>query len=278
MKRIALLLLLFPCMLQAQQKSCCSSISSTEKFAQLSNDENFVASHLAPLPFHFQSTNGRMIQIKDEKDVISNAYEVRASKPSVKWLIVFHEWWGLNDYIKQVSEKLANDLQETNILALDLYGGQIAKTPEEAQALMQKLNDEQCRNIIKSAFKYIGSDSHIATLGWCMGGGWSLQASIMAESKSYACVMYYGMPETDVTKLKKLNADVLGIFALQDDWITPEVVKKFEVNMKKLGKKLTVENYDAPHAFANPSNPKYVPEIADKAYQHAIDFISEKLK
>ena len=89
--------------------------------------------------------------------------------------------------------------------------------------------------------------------------------------------MYYGMPETDMAKLKSLHCDVLGLFANMDKWINPEVVKTFQDNMEKAGKKLIVKSYNADHAFANPSNPKYDKASAEDANQAAVKFIKAKL-
>ena len=92
------------------------------------------------------------------------------------------------------------------------------------------------------------------------------------------CIMFYGMPETDVNKLKTLNCDVIGFFAKKDQWITPKVVNTFETNMKAAGKKATTYEYDADHAFANPSNPHYDKASTEDAYSKAIPFIKERMK
>ncbi|HTA27613.1 MAG TPA: dienelactone hydrolase family protein, partial [Bacteroidia bacterium] len=112
---------------------------------------------------------------------------------------------------------------------------------------------------------------------WCFGGGYSLQAAILAGKQAAGCVMYYGMPETDMAKLKTLHCEVLGLFANKDKWINPDVVKTFQDNMKKAGKKLTVKSYDADHAFANPSNPHYDGPSTSDANKMALEFINEKL-
>lgn len=276
-KKIILIIFLNPFLSFAQKKSCCTQ-SSTESFARLSTDENFAISHLAPIPFTFESSNGKMISIKCATGPAANAFEVKSAKPSDKWIFVFHEWWGLNDYIKREAEKLSTEIPGVNILAIDLYDGFVATTPEEAQSTMGKMKDERSRMIINSCIKYAGSKATIATLGWCMGGGWSLQASLMAGSKAKACVMYYGMPETDPKKISTLSPDVLGIFALKDNWITPEVVDKFKLLMESKNKKLIVKNYEAVHAFANPSNPNYNEELATDAHKNAVDFLLERLK
>jgi carboxymethylenebutenolidase len=270
-------IILIPILSVAQKKSCCMQ-SSTENFAQLSTDASFASSHLAPKPFDFEALNGKMISINCETGPAANAFEVKSVKPSEKWIFVFHEWWGLNDYIKREAEKLSAEIPGVNILAIDLYDGIVATTPEEAQSTMGKMKDERSRMIINSCIKYAGSKAKIATLGWCMGGGWSLQASLLAGSKAKACVMYYGMPETDPKKISTLSPDVLGIFALKDNWITPEVVDKFKLLMESKNKKLIVKNYEAVHAFANPSNPDYNQEFAEDAHKNVVDYLLERLK
>ena len=276
MKKI-LLLLLFPAFTNAQQMSCCTQ-STTEQFNTLASTEVFAAAHAAPIPFHFVEEKGTMITYNCADGTEGNAFEVKAAKASNIWLFVFHEWWGLNDYIKREVEKLSDELPNVNIIAIDLYDGKVAETPEVAQETMQALKDERARAIINGAFKYAGKKAKIGTIGWCFGGGWSMQASLMAGKQAIACVMYYGMPEEDIKKLKKLNTDVLGIFASNDKWITPEVVATFKKNMLAADKKLTVKSYKMDHAFANPSNPNYDKVSADNAHKVALSFLKIRLK
>ena len=253
-------------------------MSSTESFAKLSKDADFVSEHLSPLPINFVPLSGEMTTLKCSKGENTNAFLIKSKIASNNWLFIFHEWWGLNDYIKQEAEKIAIELPNVNIIALDLYDGSLASDPETAKGLMEKTTDERSRDIINCAFEYTGSKAKIATLGWCMGGGWSLQASLMAGKKAIGCILYYGMPETDIQKLKKIETDVLGIFALKDEWITPQVVENFQSNMKEAGKTLTVKNYEAGHAFANPSNPKFDKIAASDAYTLMINYLKNKTK
>jgi carboxymethylenebutenolidase len=125
---------------------------------------------------------------------------------------------------------------------------------------------------------YAGHDAKIGTVGWCFGGAQSMQASLTAGEQAVGCVIYYGMPEEDVSRLKTLNCDVLGIFATKEQWISPEVVSKFEGNMKAAGKNLTVRNYDGDHGFANPSNPIYNKAFTEDAHKHALAFFKARLK
>ncbi|HKR04856.1 MAG TPA: dienelactone hydrolase family protein [Bacteroidia bacterium] len=256
--------------------SCCSK-NSTVAFAMLSNDESFKASHLSPLPFHFEAAKGRMVSILTRDGGKSSAFIVKAENPTNNYVIVIHEWWGLNDYIKQEAEKLQGELVNVNIIAVDLYDAKIATNPEEASKFMGEAKEERIRAIIGGAIDYAGKDARIQTIGWCFGGGWSLQTSIMAGKQGTGCVMYYGMPEKDINKLKSLDAPVLGIFASKDGWITPEVVTRFEKDMKENNKQVTTKSYDADHAFANPSNPKYDKTSADDAHKMAVEFLKAHL-
>ena len=111
-----------------------------------------------------------------------------------------------------------------------------------------------------------------------MGGSWSQQAALRAATQADACVIYYGMPETNLDKLKELHAPVLGIFGNKDKWITPQVVSDYQGAMKKAGKKLTVQTYNADHAFANPSDPHHDKAASDDANKLAMAFLKRNMK
>ncbi|MGZ4036633.1 MAG: dienelactone hydrolase family protein, partial [Bacteroidia bacterium] len=93
-----------------------------------------------------------------------------------------------------------------------------------------------------------------------------------------ACVMYYGMPEENVGRLKTLNAPVFFVGAYKDQWINPDLIAKFEENMKTAGKKIEVRSYEADHAFANPSNPGYSKVYAEDAFKYVKLFLKENLR
>jgi carboxymethylenebutenolidase len=252
--------------------------SATEKFALFVQDDNFNMSHPDPLPYVHQSEVGKMVTFKtaDGKDGIG--YVLMASKKTNNWIFVFQEWWGLNDHIKRESEKLFTDLGNVNVLAIDMYDGKLATTREDAGKYMGEFKQDRGNAIVKGAIDFAGKNAKIGTIGWCFGGGQSMQASLTAGKQAAACVIYYGMPETDVARLKNLNTDVLNIWPTQDQWINKEVNDKFEANMKAAGKKLTTKSYEADHAFANPSNPKFNPEFTADAYKSTLEFFKARLK
>jgi len=280
MKRLILFLWIICIVSQinAQEKMSCCTPTATEAFARLSSDKKFVRSHINPLPFHFRSANGQNITFKTPDGTDAYGWEIKSKTPTHNYLIVVHEWWGLNDYIKQESEKLWSDLGNVNVIAIDLYDKKIATTREEAMKYVQTVTTERGNAIVKGAINYVDPDAKIYTIGWCFGGGWSLQTTLLAGQQAAGCVMYYGMPEKDVEKLKTLHADVLGIFGNRDQFINPKVVDEFISNMDKAGKKLTVKRYDADHAFANPSNPSFDKSAKDDAYKHVITFLKEKIR
>jgi carboxymethylenebutenolidase len=264
----------------AQEKmSCCTKPAAepTTQFAMLGSDKSFQAKHENPLPFTLQNQKGKMVTFKTSDGRTGSAYEIKAPKKTDDYLLVIHEWWGLNDYIKQEAERLGKDLGNVNVLALDMYDGNVASEREKAVEYMQALTPARGRAIVNGAIAYAGKDADIATIGWCFGGGWSLQAAIEAGSKAEAAVMYYGMPERDVEQLKKLKAPVLGIFAQQDNNITPAIVQDFAQKMKQADKEVTIKMYDAVHAFANPSNPKYDKTAAEDAHKLAVAFLKKHL-
>ncbi len=258
-------------------KACCEVQGASMKgFLQ---DESFINSHQNPLKINYTPIEeGKEISFDTPDGQKATAFAFMSKKKSDKYLFVIHEWWGLNDYVKREAEKFFLDLQKknVNVIALDLYDGKVAQTREDAAKYMQENTAERSANIIKGLVNFTGKKAKIATIGWCFGGGWSLQASLLAEKQAVGCIIYYGMPEKDKEKLGKLNAEVLGIFAGQEKWINKEVVDGFEKNLKDLKKKNTIKIFDAEHAFANPSNPKYNETFAKEAYTMSLNFLKKK--
>lgn len=280
MKKVAILIFLC-CSLQvfAQDDITLCHTPSTEKFALLASNKAFNAEHQIPRNYvHETLAGGKMIQFDCTDGVKANAFLIKAKKKSTHWIFVFQEWWGLNDNIKRQSEELYEALgKSVNIIALDMYDGKVATDRETAGKYMQEFNATRGESIVNGALALAGTNARIGTIGWCFGGGLSLQAALTAGPQTVGCVMYYGMPEEDVVKLKKLNSDVLNIWPTQDQWINKEVMEKFEKNMNAAGKQLTVKAYDAGHGFANPSNPtSYNKEATDDANKHTIEYFKSK--
>ena len=260
----------------AQTPACCEKPVGNDMMA-MAKTEAFRAAHEDPIPFTFQSDKGSMVQFETLDGTKGNAYYVPAKAPTTKVLMIFHEWWGLNDYIKKEAVRWQEMLGDVDIYAVDLYDGKIATTSEEASKLSSGLDKTRTDNIIKGALVKAGKDVQIATLGWCLGGSYAFTASVFAGMQASGCVMYYGFPEKDKKRIKPLKTDVLFIWASQDNFIKKPLVEALEAEVKKAGHKLTIETFDAAHAFANPSNPKHDAAASEKAEALSIAFLKEKL-
>ena len=196
-------------------------------------------------------------------------------------LIVIHEWWGLNDWIKQEAAGYA--AKGYVVLAVDLYRGKVATTPDLAHELMRGLPQDQGVRDLTSALTYLQSRKdvkrhRIGAVGWCMGGGYALELAIAAPSLR-AVAINYGALATDKAALGKIHAAVLGNFGGQDHGIPPEAVNAFEAAMQSLGKPVDVKIYpQAGHAFENPNNATgYRPDDAADALARMDSFFAEKL-
>lgn len=253
----------------------CHTPVTANAMSALAADPAFRMLHEVPLPFHYEGA-GETVSFETTDGQKASGFFLKSPKKSNKWLLVYQEWWGLNDHIKQEAAKLHKDLGDVNVLAVDMYDGKVGTTREEAGKLMQSASKERLAAIQKGAIGYAGKDAKIASIGWCFGGMLSLQSAILEQSKSVGCVMYYGSPEKDIEKLKTLKTDVLGIFGSQDQGISPEVVAQFEKDMKTAGKNVTIKMYDAVHGFANPSNPKHDPVATADAYKLSLDYLKKK--
>jgi carboxymethylenebutenolidase len=197
-------------------------------------------------------------------------------------VIVIHEWWGLNDWVKEETQKLAGEGYVA--LAVDLYRGKMAASPEEAHELMRGLPPDRGLRDLQAAFAYLAARpdvnaARIGSIGWCMGGGWSIQLA-QNEPRLAACIVNYGALPADAANVAKIQAPVLGNFGADDHGITPESVRAFEAAMKTAGKSVDVKLYDgAGHAFENPNNKSgYRPEAAQDAWARSAAFFKKHLK
>lgn len=196
-------------------------------------------------------------------------------------IIVIHEWWGLNDNIRDMADQLAGEGYAA--LAVDLYGGHAATTPEAAVQLMKGvLADTAAANSnLRQAYAYVHDKLHaprVGVIGWCFGGGWSLQTALLFPDKLDAAVMYYGQPVTDVKTLATLKMPLIGFFGEEDMGITVADVMNFQDALKQAGVNAEIHEYPgAGHAFANPSGERYRPEAARDAWQRTVAFFKQHL-
>lgn len=193
-------------------------------------------------------------------------------------VLLIHEWWGLNDQIKAVAADFAK--QGYVALAADLYGGEVASTPDGAKALMGAVDPGKATETLVAWAEWLkaheASSGKLGTVGWCFGGGWSLNASLATPVD--ATVVYYGRVNHSAAELASLQGPVLGHFATQDGWINEEMVNGFTAAMDQAGKSYTVHWYEADHAFANPSGGRYDEADAKLAWERTTAFFDEQLK
>jgi carboxymethylenebutenolidase len=197
-------------------------------------------------------------------------------------IIVIHEWWGLNDDIKAMTRRLA--AQGYVALAVDLYGGKTANTPDAAQALMSDVYaaPDAARRNLQQAYDYLEKYAfapRIATIGWDFGGGWSLQTALEYPGALDAAVMYYGQIISEPDRLAPLNVPLLGFFGADDRSIPVREVQQFRATLLELGKNpevLIVPHAD--HAFAIPGGQTYNEEAANEAWQTTLAFLERYLK
>ncbi len=209
----------------------------------------------------------------------ANGYSAKPQENgSYPGIIMIHEWWGLNENIQRMARDLAS--QGYNVLAVDLYNGQVAQDPEKAMQLSSSLNQSEALANMQAAVSYLKNEqntSKIASLGWCFGGGQSLQLSLNADLD--ATVIYYGSLVTNQTQLSRITHPVLGIFGSNDTVIPLQTVKEFNSSLNELDIDHEIYIYTGlGHAFANPRGDNYAPNETRDAWDKTITFLNNQLK
>lgn len=196
-------------------------------------------------------------------------------------IIVIHEWWGLNDNVRAMADRLAGE--GYIVLAVDLFGGKTAKTADEARQLMLSVveNPDSAQENLRHAYKFVKDTAkapRIASLGWCFGGGWSLNTAMLFPDELDAAVIYYGQVTDDEDKLRPVDVPILGLFGGKDRAITVDSVHRFEAALENLRKTYDIHIYpEAHHAFANPTGQSYDAEAAEDAWRRTLEFLAQYL-
>jgi carboxymethylenebutenolidase len=185
-------------------------------------------------------------------------------------VILIHEWWGINDHIRHIADRYANE--GYLCVAPDLYRGRVATNTEEASALMQALAIEDGLETIRKTMEATGETYKIkrfAITGYCMGGTFALRAACEIPEFKAAAPFYGDIPEQSV--LPKLRVPTLFIAAKRDAWINPEKVKQLREIANQCNLPVEIASYDAKHAFFNDTRPKaYSPESAADAWRKVL--------
>jgi carboxymethylenebutenolidase len=273
---------------QQQQQSSIHGSSKNVTELVKSNGKNSSITLENKTVNYFENTNGYLVY-PISSTTTSSSIESNISANNNNTLpavVMIHEWWGLNENIKNMAENLAKEGYV--VLAVDLYNGQVANTTESAQNLVSKVRDNPSESInnLQHAVRYLASlenvnSSKIASLGWCFGGGQSLQLALNTEPEYplAATIIYYGNLVSDQESISKIKWPVLGIFGDQDQSISVQSVKQFEEALNENG--ITNEIYiykGVGHAFANPSGDNYAPQETQDAWEKTISFLKKYLK
>ena len=254
----------------------------TERMAQEHQDDEPIATDAAlqapAVEVISQTVEYATVEGQPVTGFFSQPAETEAPLPGI---IAIHEWWGLNDNIKAMTERLAGE--GYSVLAVDLYGGQVVDQPDQARQLMQGVmqNLEPAEDNLLQAYDYLVNEqqaSAVGSIGWCFGGAWSLNTGLLLPQDLDAVVIYYGQLETDPAILAPLEMPIAGFFGGQDQGIPIAMVEAFEAALTELGKPAEIHIYEeADHAFANPSGTRYNPEAAADAWEKTTAFFAETL-
>lgn len=225
---------------------------------------------------------GTMVSYMSGSETVSGYLAVADGAGKKPAIVVIHEWWGLNDFAKGKADAFAR--QGYVALAVDLYRGKVATDPDVAHQLMRGLPDDRALRDLKAAVAYLRARpdveaSKIGSVGWCMGGGLSLDLAV-AEPTLAGAVIYYGHLMTEPATLAGLKAPLLGNFGGQDQGIPAASVQEFEAMAKKDGKNVDFKIYpDAGHGFASSKDPKtYRTADANDANARTDAFFAKVLK
>ena len=195
-------------------------------------------------------------------------------------VLMIHEWWGLNDNVRMMARRLAGE--GYRVLAVDMYG-QTATTSEQARGLMMQVMQNRGGGIenLRGAADFLRGRGarKVGVIGWCFGGGWSLQTALQLSDRTDAAAVYYGQPVTDRAELQKLDDPLIGFFGTADTGIPADSVRVMEQSLKSLGKNVEIHYYEgAAHAFANPSGQAYNAAAATDSWRRTVDFFNRTLK
>lgn len=244
----------------------------------------------APEPTPITASNGEEVITETvtygtEGDVRFTGYMARPAAENIlplPGIILIHEWWGLNDNIRAMTEKFA--AEGYRVLAVDLYNGEVAETPDEARRLAGGAREDLdlSRTNLVAAYTFLSENygaPAVGSIGWCFGGGMSLETALALPKSLDAAVIYYGRLSTDQDRLAALEVPILGLFGSEDGGIPVASVRAFETALQEMDKAVAVHVYEgAGHAFANPSGRNYVPEAAEDAWAKTTAFFAQHLR
>lgn len=218
------------------------------------------------------------IQRPDGKDLFAYLAEPQESSPGNPSVVVLQEWWGVNDQIKGVADRLSHS--GFRGLVPDLYGGELATTVDEAQQLMSQMDwGEAVSQNIRASVEHLKSSGSekTAILGFCMGGALTTLAAANLPLLD-AAVSFYGIPPTEELNFSQVNFPLLAHFATQDDWCNAELIDKLKNRLHEGNTLYEFYLYEAQHAFFNEKRTDvYNANSADLAWQRTLTYLNKNL-
>lgn len=244
-------------------------------------DETDVAKKKTAEEIAFRKELEKTVKYVSGKDTVEAYFSLPNGAGPFPGLIVIHEWWGLNDWIRTNADAFAN--KGYAALAIDLYRGKSTNNSDEAHELMRGLPPDRVAKDLQAAYSFLQNNpkvdkNRIGVIGWCMGGGYALQAATILP-KLKAAVMNYGSIFSDPANVKKVGCPLLGIFGETDRGIPVVDVQNFEQALKDAKKENKIIIYrNVGHAFMNPNNKDgYNSDITERAWREIFAFLEKHL-
>lgn len=229
-----------------------------------------------------QSAKTQAVHFQAGKETVNGFLAEPEKAGRYPGVIVVHDWWGLTDWVKQQTANLAD--QGFVVLAVDLYGGKVAGSTDEAVQLSGALKDGDAVLKLMSGIIYLTTQNdverdRIGAVGWAIGGYYALRLA-MAVPRLGAVVDNYGPLPTDPNEMESMAAPVLGNFGANDHGVTPNDVDAFKKAMKNLNRTVDIKVYDgAGHSFENPNDGSaYREAAAQDAWNRTVAFLNKSLK
>ncbi|TAK93738.1 MAG: dienelactone hydrolase family protein [Aquabacterium sp.] len=220
---------------------------------------------------------GQMITFERPDGGVTQGYLVDAGA-GTPCVILIQEWWGLNEHIRSLVDRMA--AAGITTLAPDLYRGRLASSADEASHMMTGLDfADATHQDLRGAVQFLARrGGKVGVMGFCMGGALTVASAVHVPGLS-AAVCFYGIPPAQFADPALIRIPFQGHFASKDDWCTPATVDGLEAAMTQAGQRPDIHRYEAHHAFVNQTRPEvYDAACATQAWDRTVDFLRQHLK
>jgi carboxymethylenebutenolidase len=221
---------------------------------------------------------GATIPLKTKNGHSFQVY-VNGPKDASRGILLIHGWWGLNDQVRSWADKFAS--LNYRVMAIDLYNGNVATTPDKARTYMNTVKQSEANKKFSASLEALQKPGRkLAIMGWSFGATQALQAALVSPEKISAIVMYYpfGKIIKSGNNVASLNGPILVIRAKLDSQSNIEETTHFIRSVKESGKSILEYTYDAKHGFANPSVKHYSAQASEAAWLKTTEFLGNHLK